>query len=190
MQTYDEIVEEYNKGIFLKAVDVDGAIIGSVRVYATDGTGYIGKLIVCPTRQGRGVGTALMQAIERECSTVRFELFTSDKSVKNIRLYERLGYVRYSEKKIADSLTFIYMEKYAINMNVLHTTKLGEQRIRRNLDLDTDDVVGWCKRAILTAGADAITRKGKNWYVRGDSFILTINAGSHTIITAHKYSRD
>jgi hypothetical protein len=34
--------------------------------------------------------------------------------------------------------------------------------------------------------ADAIVRKGKNWYVSRDDFTLTINAHSHTIITAHK----
>jgi hypothetical protein len=73
-----------------------------------------------------------------------------------------------------------------LEASALHTTELGKERIRRNLGLDIDDVAAWCKRAVLAASADAVTRKGKNWYVCGDGFILTINAHSHTIITAHK----
>lgn len=110
-QTYDEIVDEYEKGIFLKAVNPDGTIVGSVRAYTYDGTGFIGKLIVHPKRQGQGIGTALMYAIEHECGTARYELFTSIKSIKNIRLYKRLGYMCFTEKRITDELAFVYMEK-------------------------------------------------------------------------------
>ena len=34
------------------------------------------------------------------------------------------------------------------NLDKLHTTELGVERIKRNLFLDTDDVVGWCKAKI------------------------------------------
>jgi hypothetical protein len=57
-------------------------------------------------------------------------------------------------------------------------------RIRRNLNLDTDDVVGWCKQKI--AIADEITRKGKNWYVNAGDAVITVNAHSYTMITAKK----
>jgi hypothetical protein len=73
-----------------------------------------------------------------------------------------------------------------LEINKLRTTKLGEERVRRNLRLDVDDVVAWCIRAACNADADSIIRKGKNWYVRGDDCVLTINVNSHTIITAHK----
>ena len=71
------------------------------------------------------------------------------------------------------------------NLDKLHTTELGVERIKRNLSLDTDDVVDWCKNKINSANA-AITRNGKNWYVNVDNDILTINAYSYTIITAHR----
>lgn len=90
-QTYDDIIEEYEKSVFFKATDETGSIIGSVRAYAADGTAYIGKLIVHPAWQGQGVGTSLMKRVEREFCGARHELFTSNMSVKNIRLYERLG---------------------------------------------------------------------------------------------------
>ena len=112
-QTFEKISREYEKSIFLKAVDENGNIIGSVRTFIDNDTAYIGRLIVHPARQGQGVGTKLLHAIEQECSVGRHELFTSDKSIRNIRLYERLGYVRFREQKVADGLTFIYLEKYA-----------------------------------------------------------------------------
>ncbi len=71
------------------------------------------------------------------------------------------------------------------NLDKLHTTELGVERIKRNLSLDTDDVVEWCKTKINSTNA-IITRNGKNWYVNVDKCILTVNAYSYTIITAHK----
>lgn len=71
------------------------------------------------------------------------------------------------------------------NLDKLHTTKLGIDRIKRNLSLDTEHVVEWCKVKI-GSGAAEITRNGKNWYVKADKCIITVNAYSYTIITAHK----
>jgi len=70
------------------------------------------------------------------------------------------------------------------NLDKIHTTELGVERIRKNLGLDTEDVVKWYKEK--TEKADDMFRKGKNWYVHVDDCIITINAYSFTIITAHK----
>ena len=70
------------------------------------------------------------------------------------------------------------------NLDKIHTTALGVERIRKNLNLNTEDVVNWCKEKIAKAGD--IFRQGKNWYVRVDDCVITINAHSFTIITAHK----
>lgn len=70
------------------------------------------------------------------------------------------------------------------NIEKLHTTELGILRIKKNLSIETDDVVGWCKQQILNS--DSIERKGKNWYAYVGNAIITINAHSYTIITAHK----
>lgn len=71
------------------------------------------------------------------------------------------------------------------NLDKIHTTELGLVRIKRNLSLDTNDVVEWCKDKIKSSRA-VITRKGKNWYIRIEDCIITVNAYSYTIITAHK----
>lgn len=73
------------------------------------------------------------------------------------------------------------------NVDRVHTTPMGVERIRRNLLLgdDVQDVVAWCKGQIELPEA-AIKRKGKNWYCLVGGCIITVNAYSYTIITAHK----
>ena len=74
------------------------------------------------------------------------------------------------------------------NFDRLHTTILGAQRISHNLGLNPQDslenVVMWCKQAIKNSRN--IIRKGKNWYAYVDNIVITINAHSFTIITAHQ----
>ncbi len=74
------------------------------------------------------------------------------------------------------------------NLDKLHTTELGEERIKRNLSLDTDDVVGWCKTKINSANT-VITRNGKNWYANAGNCIITVNVYSYTVITAHRVKK-
>lgn len=71
------------------------------------------------------------------------------------------------------------------NLERLHTTELGAQRICKNLHLDTDDVVAWCKEKIKAANSN-ITRKGKNWYITAEGCTITVNVTCYTIITAHR----
>ena len=70
------------------------------------------------------------------------------------------------------------------NIDKVHTTEMGIDRIKKNLRLDTDDVVEWCKNKVLDEGCN-ICRQGKNWYCEIDNIKITINAYSYTIITAH-----
>jgi len=70
------------------------------------------------------------------------------------------------------------------NFDKIHTTELGIRRIKSNLNLDVEDIVEWCKDKIKKA--DDMIKRGKNWYVDIDDCIITINAHSFTIITAHK----
>ena len=70
------------------------------------------------------------------------------------------------------------------NINKIHITPIGEERVKRNLNLETGDIVAWCKEAVKQA--DIIFGQGKNWYVYIGGVAITINAHSYTIITAHK----
>ncbi len=70
------------------------------------------------------------------------------------------------------------------NINKIHTTEMGVGRISRNLDIN-GDVVEYCKKKILK-DESVVERKGKNYYVHIDNCVITVNASSYTIITAHK----
>lgn len=71
------------------------------------------------------------------------------------------------------------------NLDKIHTTEMGVDRIKRNLKLEDDDVVKWCKAKVIDEES-SIIKKGKNWYVSNEDCIITINSYSYTIITAHK----
>ena len=53
------------------------------------------------------------------------------------------------------------------NCQKIHTTLLGGERIRRNLSLDTEDVVKWCIKKIQKESS-LVYQKGKNYYVEVD----------------------
>ena len=113
-ETLSELETEFKKGIILKMVDDNGKIIGSVRSKSDEKTVYIGKLMVHPDEQKKGYGKKLLCEIERYYPNKRFELFTSTRSIDNIRLYERMGYNKFKEEKVTDELVFVYLEKVQI----------------------------------------------------------------------------
>ena len=70
------------------------------------------------------------------------------------------------------------------NLDKIHTTQMGFDRLKKNLQLQTEDIIGWCNKQIANKGS-VIIRKGKNWYITVDNIEITVNAHSYTIITAH-----
>ena len=110
-QTIDGLREEFESAYFLKAL-VEGNLVGSVRARLKKDTCEIGRLIVHPGLQRRGLGRRLMHEIERAFPGARrFELFTGSRSEGNIRLYESLGYRRYALRVLSDNVTLVFMEK-------------------------------------------------------------------------------
>ena len=109
-QTLAETIAEYHTCIILKAVQ-GGAIIGSVRAHVKGNTAYIGKLMVHPRHQGKGLGKRLLAAIETEFPRKRYELFTACKSDRNVYFYETSGYTRFREGTDGTGIAFVYMEK-------------------------------------------------------------------------------
>ena len=75
------------------------------------------------------------------------------------------------------------MNDLLMNIDKIHTTTKGLERIKKNLEIDSQDIVNWLKSKINEN--TMMFRKGKNWYVSFDEYNFTINASSYTIITAH-----
>jgi len=110
-QTMESITADFEQNLVVKAL-LDGRIVGSVRAYERDGTCYVGRLIVHPDCQNRGIGTALMHEIEqRFAGASRYELFTGERSERNLHLYRKLGYRVFRSERMSDVLTLVYLEK-------------------------------------------------------------------------------
>jgi len=75
------------------------------------------------------------------------------------------------------------MNELLVNIDKIHTTDMGLNRIKRNLNIN-NDVVEYCKNKRLDEKC-IITKRGKNWYCEIDNIIITVNSYSYTIITAH-----
>lgn len=110
-QTLAEMEAEFERKLVLKAL-AGGRIVGSVRACMENGTCAIGRLIVHPEWQNQGVGSRLMQAVEaRFAGAGRYELFTSQRSERNIYLYQKLGYRLFRQEDLSDRVTLVYLEK-------------------------------------------------------------------------------
>ena len=75
------------------------------------------------------------------------------------------------------------MKELLLNIDKVHTTKLGIERIKNNLKIN-EDVILYCKNIILNKNSK-IYKQGKNWYIENNNIKITINSYSYTIITAH-----
>jgi ribosomal protein S18 acetylase RimI-like enzyme len=111
-QTLEEIAEDFENQLILKAVE-NGEIIGTVRAYMRDdGTCYIGRLAVDPELQDSGIGSRLMEEIEgRFPQADRYELFTGNLSKKPLHIYGKMGYRVFRTREIRPGIELLYLEK-------------------------------------------------------------------------------
>lgn len=109
--TAQAVLDAMQRGVVLVAEE-HGAIVGSVRGELVDGACQVGRLVVEPTCQGRGIGRALATAIEERFSSAqRFEIFTGHLSAGPLHLYESLGYVREREEPAGERVTLVFLCK-------------------------------------------------------------------------------
>ncbi|MEN6373756.1 MAG: GNAT family N-acetyltransferase [Smithella sp.] len=112
VQTIESIKDEFASKTFLKAT-FSNQIIASVKFRSSGNVVHIDRLIVYPTFQNQGVGTYLMRTLEdRFPSSVVFQLFTGEKSSRNVHLYTKLGF-QLVRKEITDQgIVLVHMEKH------------------------------------------------------------------------------
>lgn len=114
IQTIDDLINEFDNNVILKAID-NNNIIGSLRAYEDRKTCYIGRVIVHPEYQNKGIGSRLMNEIEKYFPGVeKYELFTGYKDEKNLYFYNKLGYNKMKEEILSKDLTIVYLVKNRI----------------------------------------------------------------------------
>jgi len=70
-----------------------------------------------------------------------------------------------------------------LNLDKIHTTKLGLKRLEKNLKIN-NKIVDYLKKLIINQDS-IVSKKGKNYYVKVDNVLITINSYNYCIITAH-----
>ena len=111
VESLNRLKAKFETHVFLKAT-VNGKIIGSVRVQQKGDTCEVARLMVHPDYQNRGIGTKLLLGAERVFpSCRRLELFTGDRSAKNVHLYMKLGYRVFKSEKPEGNVNLVFLEK-------------------------------------------------------------------------------
>jgi ADP-ribose pyrophosphatase YjhB (NUDIX family)/GNAT superfamily N-acetyltransferase len=129
-ETVEEIRAQFGDLVILKAV-AGGRIVGSVRGHLMRGTCTVVRLMAHPDFQNRGIGTRLRRAIARRFPQAkRFELFTGQKSERNIHLYEKLGYVAFKNQRAPDGVLLVHMRKARTSHMAEAQRDMGEPSIQ------------------------------------------------------------
>ena len=103
------------------------------------------------------------------------------------RLYRDMiaSFIKLEMRDFLSNTADVNSETLLKNLDKIHTTPMGADRIKRNMHLSDIDVVDYCKKLISRPDCK-INRQGKNWYCETtDRIVITVNATSYTIITAH-----
>ena len=92
-ETLDDVRAWIREGTTLTARSA-GRLVGAVRGRLRGHTWDVGRLMVAPDLQGRGLGRLLLARIEEAApdAAVELELFTGAGSARNQRMYRRAGY--------------------------------------------------------------------------------------------------
>ncbi len=97
----------------LHLVEVGGAIAGVVVFYAHQDHVHLENVAVSPDFQQRGLGSKLIEHVERTAMRdgfLRVELYTNAKMTENLGIYPRLGYEQF-DRRTEDGFDRVYFRK-------------------------------------------------------------------------------
>ncbi len=109
----DGVAAAIAAGTVLKAT-LGHRIVGSGRSRIDGTTLHIGRLVVAPDVQGRGVGTAVLDVLESAApdGVERYSLFTGHLSAA-LRLYRRHGYREVRRERVSPAVELVHLDKPA-----------------------------------------------------------------------------
>ncbi len=93
--------------------DGNGRLVAAVRARIDAPVAEIGRLTVAPDRQGEGLGSRVLAAVERALppGVSELRLFTGEHSTGNLRLYARLGYRETHRRPTAAGYRLVHLSK-------------------------------------------------------------------------------
>lgn len=97
-------------------LESDGHIVGMIVLGPTSEGFTIDNVAVHPSRQGEGLGRALLEFAEEQARRRGFDtvhLYTHEKMTENQALYARIGYVEYDRRPWAD-VSRVFMRKQLV----------------------------------------------------------------------------
>lgn len=110
VQTLDELAAELG-GSRCTGAWTGPRLVGAVRTREAGGLLHIGRLVVAPDLQGRGIGSRLLRAAEAATTLRRATLFTGHLSEANLRLYRAVGYVETRREHVRPGLELVHLAK-------------------------------------------------------------------------------
>ena len=109
LDDYEEVIIAHQ--VFV--VIVENSLVGLVVLIPQSHCLLLDNIAVHPSFQGQGLGKQLMAHAEQEARQQKYEaiqLYTHEKMVENIAIYEKLGYVEI-DRRTEKGYRRVYMEK-------------------------------------------------------------------------------
>jgi tRNA (guanine37-N1)-methyltransferase len=108
----DACLARVKQGSVLKAV-AGTRIVGSVQLTVDGEVGHIGRLMVAPDWQGRGLGTRLLRVAEQlaPADVTSYQLDTGAESDRNLELYRRAGYRETQRRQQTTRIELVVLTK-------------------------------------------------------------------------------
>ena len=110
-ESLEHAYEEFARCTTLKVQNDEGLIIGSVNGNVTDGSLYIGRLMVLPEYQQQGIGKLLFREIQSRLPHRHAWLCTCQQVRHPYEFYLREGFKPYKSEEVGPGLTWAYLEK-------------------------------------------------------------------------------
>jgi ribosomal protein S18 acetylase RimI-like enzyme len=99
LDDYAEVVRDFR----VTVAEDGGEVVGLIAVGVDDEGFVVNNVAVDPSRQGTGVGRALLEHAEAEARNAGFDsiyLYTHERMRENLELYRRIGYVEYDRRPV------------------------------------------------------------------------------------------
>lgn len=111
VNTLEDNIPDFETNTILVMLSDEDTIIGSIRGYVENGSLYIGRLMVDPDYQKRGLGRILMRELESRFQFNREWLCSYIDDTETYTFYQRDGFVTYEIYEVGNGVMAAHMEK-------------------------------------------------------------------------------